>query len=134
MKNEAHPPRRPTQRLTTRRLLARAAILFELLSPALSPPLGLIGLYLCVALLDWPQLLPPLLQVALLAGVIVGAAGLAWHALRAIRLPARRSADRRLETRSGLMHRPLAVLSDRPAGADALTEAVWRAHAARAAA
>ena len=56
------------------------------------------------------------------------------HGLRRIRLPDDRAADRRLETRSGLLHRPLSVLTDKPATADSVGLALWQAHAARAAA
>jgi uncharacterized protein (TIGR02302 family) len=39
-----------------------------------------------------------------------------------------------LERDSGLAHRPLAVLADRPAGDDAMAQALWQAHRNRAAA
>ena len=54
-------------RLRSRRALARLAILFERLWPALWPPLGVAGLFICVALLDVPSVLPPWAHVALLA-------------------------------------------------------------------
>ena len=41
------------------------------------------------------------------------------------------AADRRLERDSGLTHRPLAALSDRPATDDPTSLALWRAHVAR---
>ena len=47
------------RRLAGRRALARSAILFERIWPALWPPLGVAGLFVCVALLDLPRLLPP---------------------------------------------------------------------------
>ncbi len=121
-----------TRRLTERRLLARAAILFERLWPALWPPLGLIGVFACLALLNLPELLPPTLHLALLAGILLGVIGLTVWGLRGLRLPDDRAADRRLETSSGLIHRPLSVLTDRPAGTDSLGSAVWQAHTTRA--
>ena len=48
------------RRLAGRRALARLAILFERVWPALWPPLGVAGVFVCVALLDLPALLPPL--------------------------------------------------------------------------
>lgn len=122
------------RRLAGRRLLARGAILFERLWPALWPPLGLVGLFACLALLRLPELLTPALNLGLLAAVAVGVAALAFRGLRSVRLPDERAADRRLETSSGLIHRPLSVLTDRPAVADSVGAAVWQAHAARAAA
>ncbi len=122
----------PLRRLAGRRFLARAAILFEALWPALWPPLGVIGIFLCLALLDLPPLLPASLHVALLALVLLAVIVLAFRGFRKIRLPDDRAADRRLETRSGLIHRPLSVLTDRPATADAIGLALWQAHAARA--
>jgi len=120
------------RRLAGRRVLARGAILFERLWPALWPPLGLIGLFACAALLDLPALLPPLLHVALLVLLLLSVVLLAFVGLRGMQWPDDRAADRRLETSSGLIHRPLSVLTDRPAGMDSLGTAVWRAHTARA--
>ena len=120
------------RRLAGRRFMARAAILFEAVWPALWPPLGIIGVFLCAALLNLPPLLPASLHVAVLALVLLAVVGLLFHGLRKIRLPDDRAADRRLETRSGLVHRPLSVLTDRPATADPVGLALWQAHAARA--
>ncbi len=47
-------------------------------------------------------------------------------------MPNDHAADRRLETRSGLIHRPLSVLTDKPATEDSLSHAIWQAHVARA--
>ncbi|HET6307775.1 MAG TPA: DUF4175 family protein [Rhodopila sp.] len=121
------------RRLAARRLLARAAILFEAVWPALWPPLGIAGLFLCAALLNLPPLLPASLHLALLGVLLLAMAGLLLNGLRKIRLPDTGAADRRLEARSGLHHQPLAVLTDKPATADAMGQALWQAHAARAA-
>ncbi|WP_428493074.1 DUF4175 domain-containing protein [Rhodopila sp.] len=125
------PPKLPG-RLSGRRLLARGVILFEAVWPALWPPLAIIGLFLCAALLNLPALLPASTQVALLALVGLAVVGSLLWGLRSIRLPDDRAADRRLETNSGLIHRPLAVLSDKPANADPVGLALWKAHEARA--
>ena len=55
--------------------------------------------------------------------------GLRSRGLRRIGAPSETDADRRLERDSGLRHRPLAVLQDRPAVSGA--EALWAAHVAR---
>jgi uncharacterized protein (TIGR02302 family) len=122
------------RRLRGRRLLARWAIGFEQVWPAVWPPLGLLGLYVCAALLALPQSLPPVAQFGLLGLVAAGVLVLAWRGLRGLRRPDNAAADRRLERASGLRHRPLAVLTDRPAAADAEGAALWSLHAARAAA
>ena len=125
MTAEPSPPRG----LGRRRVLARAVLLFERLWPALWPPLGVAGAFVCAALLDLPAWLPPLAQVLLLAATGLLMAGLLGHGLWRVRRPSAAEADRRLERESGLRHRPLAVLRDRPALPGA--EALWAAHVAR---
>ena len=120
------------KRLASHRLLARAAILFEALWPALWPPLAVIGIFLCLALLNVPPLLPVWLHVSMLVLTLLAVVGLLVRGLRPIRLPDDGAADRRLETRSGLIHRPLSVLTDKPAAGDSVSLALWQAHAARA--
>src|SRR5208337_2362342 len=94
------------------------------------PPLGIAGAFLCAALLDLPAILPPMLHLVLLVAIGLAIAGLLARGLRHVVRPSEAEADRRLERTSGLHHRPLAVLQDRPAlaGADGL----WAAHVARA--
>jgi uncharacterized protein (TIGR02302 family) len=118
------------KRLSRRRAQARAVLLFERVWPALWPPLGLIGAFLCLALLDLPPLLPPLLHALLLLALAGGVVVTLLRGLRRLRLPDAAEADRRLERASGLRHRPLAALADRPALPGA--EALWRLHVARA--
>ena len=119
-------------RLRSRRALARLAILFERLWPALWPPLGVAGLFICVALLDVPSVLPPWAHVALLAITGIAILVLLARGLRGLALPDGGAGDRRLELASGLRHRPLSVLTDRPASADGAADALWQAHVARA--
>ena len=148
-----------TGRLARQRRLARAALWFEALWPALWPALGLAGAFVCAALLGLPALLPPAGRLLLLAATLLGSGALLWRELRRAlsrnraawdavgrEAAGRAIADRRLERASGLRHRPLAVLADRPAGgptaagtargapADAVTQSLWEAHRARAAA
>ena len=102
------------RRLASRRAVARIAILFERVWPALWPPLGIAGLFVCVALLDLPRLLPPWLHILLLAVTGLLIVGLLIRGLYGVAAPDDVAADRRLELASGLSHRPLAVLTDRP--------------------
>ncbi len=127
-----HPWRQDLRRLAGRRLLARAALLFEALWPALWLPSAVVGVFLCAALLNLPGLLPNGLHFAVLAAVVVATLVLLVRGFRHIRLPDDHAADRRLETESGLTHRPLSVLTDKPATADAVGLALWQVHAARA--
>ncbi len=99
--------------------------------PALWPPLGVAGLFVCAALLDLPSYLPPAWHLALLAGTAATIVGLLARGLWPIRAPDDAAADRRLERASGLPHRPLAVLTDRPAQHDPMGVALWQAHLAR---
>ena len=119
--------------LALRRFLALGAILFESVWPALWPPFGVAGVFICAALLNLPQMLPDWLHIAVLAIAALSVAGLLAKGLWHVRLPGNRDADRRLEMRSGLAHRPISVLSDRPAAADAVALALWDIHARRTA-
>ena len=95
------------RRLQSRRATARAVLLFEQLWPALWPPLGVAGVFICLALLELPARLPPWLHLALLGGFGVAVLTLLIRAVRSILLPDDAAADRRLERASGLTHRPL---------------------------
>jgi uncharacterized protein (TIGR02302 family) len=121
------------RRLGGRRLAARAVILFERLWPVLWPPLGVAGAFACAALLDLPRVIPPWLHLAALAVFLVVELTLLVRGIARVRAPDNAAADRRLELVSGLAHRPLAALTDRPAGEDAVAAALWRTHVARAA-
>ena len=120
------------RRLQSRRVTARAVLLFEQLWPALWPPLGVAGAFVCMALLDLPARLPPWLHLALLAGFGLAVLALLVRAARSILLPDNAAADRRLERASGLSHRPLTALSDRPAIDDPIAAALWQTHLLRA--
>ena len=140
-------PPRPQDRLDTllrgvarRRRLALLAIWFERAWPAAWPVLGIAGLWLCLALLDLPRRLPGWGHALLLAGFFAALLAALVRAARQVTLPEAAAADRRMEHQSGLTHRPLAVLTDRPAQANgAQTKAgpspvdgLWRAHVVRA--
>lgn len=117
-----------------KRALARWVLLHERAWPAVWPALGVIGAYAVFGLLDGPALLPPWPRNILALLVLLGVAGLLWRGLRRVRLPSQAEGDRRLERDSGLQHRPLAALTDRPALGGAGAEALWSAHLARMAA
>ena len=121
-----------SRRLANRRFLARAALLFESLWPALWPPLAVVGVFLAAALLNLPPLLPPWLHIGLLLAVAAATFILLIRAFRSIHVPRDADADRRLETSTGLIHRPLAVLADKPSISDPIGVALWLAHADRA--
>lgn len=111
---------------------ARAALLWERLGPALWAPLSVLGAFLALALLNLLILLPGWLHAlallalaaAFLLSLVVG--------VRRFRAPAEDEARRRLERDSGLDHRPLHTLRDRPAGNDPMAQALWRLHQERA--
>jgi hypothetical protein len=87
-----------------------------------------------LALLGLPAFLPPWLHSL---GLVAFAACLALMLRRAwqgSRIPDAQAVERRLERASGLSHRPLSVMTDRPAGNDPLAMAIWQAHQARMAA
>jgi uncharacterized protein (TIGR02302 family) len=130
-------PPRPQDRLDTllravarRRRLARLALWFERAWPAVWPVLGVAGVWLCLALLDLPRMLPGWAHAGLLGGFALLLLAALWRAGRRITVPEPAAADRRMERASGLPHRPLSVLTDRPAQPGAA--ALWVAHVVRA--
>jgi len=121
------------RRLAGRRSLARMAILFERIWPVLWPALAVAGLFVFAALLDLPRFLPPWLHIALLLVTPLLILALLANGLWNLVAPDDRAADRRLELASGLAHRPLSVLTDRPSGGpDSASLALWQAHVMRA--
>jgi len=117
-----------------RRALAQAALWWEAVWPRLWPVLGVFGGFVVVALLDLPARLPAWLHALLLMAFATALAGVIWRGLAGFVAPRPADAERRLERDSGLAHRPLATIGDRPAGDDPAGAALWRAHQARAAA
>ena len=116
----------------TRLRLARAVLLWERVWPACWPALAVLGSFLVLALFDILPLLPGLLHAALLLGF--GAAFIIALAatIRRIVLPDRFAARRRIEQASGLVHRPLQALADRPsAPLDSQATQLWQAHRRR---
>ena len=138
--NEPAPPRSWRDRLLAIRLrLARAALFWERLWPAAWPALCVLGIFAVLALFDLLPLLPGMVHAALLGAFALALLGTVLWGWRRIfgpdSLPDRIAARRRIERSSGLPHRPLAALADRPsAPLDADAAALWEAHQQRMAA
>jgi uncharacterized protein (TIGR02302 family) len=117
-----------TRPFAIRLQLARAALWWERVWPAAWPAVMILGIFGVLALFDLLPILPPLLHAALLLGF--GAAFIvALGAVRAVGLPDRMAARRRIERASGLAHRPLQALMDRPSRPlDAPAARLWEAH------
>lgn len=116
------------RRLARLRARARLILWAERLWPAVWPALGAAGAFLCAALLGVQAALPADARLAALGGTLALMAGLLWRGLRRLVRPDAAAIDRRLERDSGLLHRPLAVLADRPAGGQETP--LWQAHRA----
>jgi uncharacterized protein (TIGR02302 family) len=127
--SETLPPTPPG--LGWRRRLARLVLWFERVLPALLPAARVAGIFVCVALLDVLPALPRWAHAGVLATTAAALCWLLWRGLSRLVPPNAVAADRRLEQDSGLSHRPLAALSDRPATLDPTSLALWRAHVAR---
>jgi len=119
-------------RIARRVRLARLALFWERLWPALWPAVGVVGLFLCLALFDPWDWLSPWLHAAILAALLIAFLAAVWRGRRAWAMPPRDNAIRRLELDSGFSHRPLSTLEDRPAE-DVRGEAaaVWLVHQSR---
>ncbi|HXQ53648.1 MAG TPA: TIGR02302 family protein [Stellaceae bacterium] len=113
--------------------LARLALLWERAWPALWPGVAVAGAFLALALFELPARLPGLAHLALLAAFACLFVAALVHGFRRFRLPGRNDARRRIETASGLAHRPLATLEDKLMGGagDPDSQALWRIHRAR---
>jgi uncharacterized protein (TIGR02302 family) len=121
--------------LAARLRLARGALLWERVWPACWPMLAVLGVFAVLSLFDLLPLLPGGLHAAVLLGL--GAAFLAalGVAVRHLLVPDDAAARRRIERASGLPHRPLQALADRPSGPlDPQATRLWEAHRRRMAA
>ncbi len=121
-------------RIARRRAHARRVLWFERIWPALWPAFALIGLWLAASLFNLPSLLPGWWHIGLNVAVIASMVALLVRGLRPLDRPSDAEVDRRLERATGLRHRPLVVIDDTPANADAAGSALWQAHLERAAA
>ncbi|HEV2263618.1 MAG TPA: TIGR02302 family protein [Stellaceae bacterium] len=122
-------------RFTAPLLLARLALVWERVWPALWPTTFVVGAFLVLALFGVPARLPDGVSAALLGLFVAALIVTLIRAARDFWPPSRDAARRRLETASDLAHRPLAALEDTLASADdPATVALWRAHQSRMAA
>lgn len=119
--------------LSRRTRLARLVLWWEAAWPALWPPLGVIGVFLVVALTGLPLVLPTALHLLLLLAFAGALGWTGWRAASMLAMPGVAAAERRLERDSGLSHRPIATLGDRPTDTDPVALALWEAHRRRAA-
>ncbi|HZU90760.1 MAG TPA: DUF4175 family protein, partial [Stellaceae bacterium] len=109
--------------------LARAALLWERIWPACWSALLVLGVFSVLVLFDLLPRLPPLLHAALLLGFGAAFIFALGRGLAALGIPDRVVARRRIERASGLAHRPLQALSDRPSRPlDAQASSLWEAH------
>lgn len=131
--DEPPKPRDGKPRLGTPVLRARAALLWESVWRAVWPAVCIAGLFVALGLLDVLPRLPGWLHAGVLAVLAAGFLWSLWRAARSISLPTRLSAERRLESATGLKHRPLQVLSDRLAEGTphAASAELWEMHKRR---
>lgn len=120
--------------LERRLRLARAALFWESLWPALMPAAGVVAVFFILAGFDVWRFLPVWLHWTILAGFALALALALWFGLHSLRWPDRASAMRRLERVNLLSHRPLEAASDRlPAEQhDPIARALWAVHRRRA--
>ncbi len=125
----ADPPDLPPG-LGRRRFLARAVLLWEQVWPALFPALCVLGVALLLALSGVAAHLPVWGHALTLSVLAAAFLVLLLRGLRRCRIPDRAAADRRLERDSGLRHRPLQGLADRPV-AQGVGLDFWQVHIGR---
>jgi len=118
--------------IARRRALARLALFWERVWPALVPAVCILGLFVAIALMGLPTLFPGWLHLILLL-VFAGAfAAALLIGIRRIRLPETTAAERRLERNSDLANQPLGALQDRIADpSDPASRALWEEHKRR---
>ncbi len=132
-RTETKSPAPPLARLEGRMWLARLAILWERTWPALWPVMAALGSFAALALFDILPGLPGWLHGLVLAGFIAALGFALWSGAKGLRFPGPGRARRRLESQSGLDHRPLGSLLDHQAtGADdAESRVLWALHRQR---
>lgn len=131
---------RPEGRLAVRLRLARAALLWERIWPAAWPALCILGIFAVMALFDLLPVLPGIAHAGALALFALAFAAAIWWGLRGAGVgpagirswPDTVASRRRIERSSGLAHRPLQALTDRPSiPLDDNARMLWAAHQRR---
>jgi uncharacterized protein (TIGR02302 family) len=113
-------------------LLSRLALLFEKIWPRAWILLGIAGLFILVSLAGlWPRLGELTHKIVLGLFGLAGAAALI--SLLSVRWPSRELAIRRVESVSGVRHRPASSYEDTLShgGEDTRTAALWKVHRQR---
>src|SRR5262245_34116926 len=113
-------------------LLSKLALLFEQIWPRAWLLLGLAGLFILVSLAGvWPRL--PELPHKIILGLFGLAFAAALIALLSVRWPSRERAVRRVESVSGVRHRPASSYEDTltHGAEDQRTAALWKVHRQR---
>lgn len=110
---------------------AALVLMVERLAPVLWPGLAIPGLFLVLALSDVLPVLPGWAHGLILLGLAAAWGVMLWRALQHVRRPDRGAARRRIERASGLAHRPLSAIEDRPVGGDAAALGLWQAYRGR---
>ncbi len=118
--------------------LAGAALVWERLWPAAWPGLCVVLVFAVLALFDVLPILPPLVHAAVLTLFVAALGGAVWWGSRRAGIkgwPGLGIARRRIEQSSGLAHRPLQALADRPSTPlDPAGAQLWAVHQSRMAA
>ncbi len=110
-------------------LLSWVSLGAERLWPVLWPAGGVVGLFLILALANVFVYLPAWLHLVVLTALCGALVAAVMWSLKRTSVPTRDQAVRHLEQSSGLQHRPLSALEDRPAtGTDDDTARLWHAH------
>jgi uncharacterized protein (TIGR02302 family) len=117
---------------TLRLRLARAALLWERVWPACWPALAAVGVFFVLALSDLLPNLPGVVHAGILLALTAAIVVSLVSVFRRIAVPGVVAGRRRIERASGLDHRPLQALADRPNGPlDPLAGSLWEAHLRR---
>ncbi len=119
------------RRIARVRRRARIALIGQALWSAFWPGQAVIGIFLLLALSDALPLLDGWTHSAVLGLLALWLGWAVWRARKSLRLPRRVDADRQVERASGLRHRPLASLEDRPAMPGPAAQAIWTVHVER---
>lgn len=113
------------------RALSFATLLWERLVPRLWLLATPVALYLMLAWVGLLTALPAGVHLAVLVVLALGQLAAGYVALRGLAWPQQGEVLRRLERDSGLQHRPLSSLMDRPIAADPAALALWQVHRQR---
>lgn len=113
-------------RLRLLRVLAALLLLYETILECFWPLLLWACAFICIWLLQIPQMFHLAVEVVVSAAFIAGAVVLTAQGVRAVRLPGRNAITRRIEIDSNLNHRPLSGLADTLANpGDSRTQTLW---------